>query len=528
MSSAASGNLQTLSPWHQKPVTVLGLSKSGAAVARYLQTRGAKVFLSESLPASPLNESLRNELESLGVEVEMGGHTARCYHHADLIITSPGIPPNGSILSELLLSGKTVWSEVELAYREAQPMRPAVGMVGITGTNGKSTTTTLIADIMQKAGLNAPPCGNIGLPILDILNDAQTSGEPLHALIAELSSFQLHFSPSLKAKVAVFTNLTPDHLDWHGSLESYQNDKLRLFVGEQSPDWCVVNAGDAFSEKIIAGTTGKVMAFALEERQVSAFPNRIYLDAQRQIQVVLEEDTDNKAQANTQAVLPKTLLPKTLLKVDELSIIGNHNFENVMASAATALILGLSIELVRSACMSFKGLEHRLERVPLEASDLEIPFYNDSKATNPESAISALRAFEKTPVILIAGGYDKMTPLEPLAGEIKRHTKGVVLIGNARHRFAEAFKQAGIENVHLIEPGEHALTTAITKAIDLSLAEAARQNGNALPVLFSPACASFDMFKNYEERGFAFKRAVQAVVGPAAQSKAFQQVLPKV
>lgn len=481
--------------WKDKPLTVLGLSRSGAAVARYVKRLGGNVFLSESLPASENNAPLRNELEGLGIKVEMGGHTAACYTHSDIVLTSPGIPPSGSILAELAVSGKTIWSEVELAYREAKQMSPAVPFIGITGTNGKSTTTTLVSDILQSTGLNAPACGNIGLPILNLLDEAQTKPRKLDYLVAELSSFQLHFSPTLTAKVAVFTNLTPDHLDWHGSLEGYEADKLKLFTGKQSPEWAVINASDPFSKRIIADTTAKILGFALDKKELEGYANKIYLN-QNDITVAFEGQAEY-----------------ALLNVKDLAIIGDHNYENVMAAAATALLLGLSKEQVKTACIAFEGLEHRLELVRLP--DSKIRFYNDSKATNPESSISALKAFKTEPVIFIAGGYDKMTPLEPLAAELKKHAKATVLLGNARKRFEEGFEKAGISNIHTVEPvadsSQPALAPAIEKAIELSL-ELSKKNGDKpYSILFSPACSSFDMFKNYEERGRAFKETVTSI-----------------
>ena len=460
-----------MTDWSGKPVTILGLSRSGAAVARYIQRRGGRCFLSEYSPASPANEALRTELETLGVEMETGGHSQRCFTHSDLIVVSPGIPPHSEIMEQLRLSGKEIISEVELAYRETD-----VPFVGITGTNGKSTTTTLISKVLGQAGFQAPACGNIGWPITSVLDQYNPDFIKADYLVAELSSFQLEFSPTLKAKVAVFTNFKPDHLDWHGSVDAYERAKLKLFTGAQSPEWCVLNANDAVSRKIAAQTTSKIVWFSTDAAQVAGYENKLYLDADGHFVL----DFAGNA-------------PKKLFSTRDLVIIGAHNHENVMAALAVGHVLGVPDEAMTQACTRFQGLEHRLEYVEtIEGSR----FYNDSKATNPDASLSALRAFPGQPVVLIAGGYDKMGPLEEFVADVKAHASHVVLMGNARDRFAAALQGGGF--------------TALTDAKDLTDAveKALHVAENGQPVLFSPACSSFDMFRNFEERGKAFKEAV--------------------
>jgi UDP-N-acetylmuramoylalanine--D-glutamate ligase len=454
--------------WNGKKLTALGLSRSGRAVARYVASRGGEVFLSETTPASPQNETLRQEVQALGVTLEMGGHSKQCFTHADLVVVSPGIPPSNEVIEQLRMSGKTVISEVEFAYRQA----PEVPIIGITGTNGKSTTTTLVSWILSQAGLKAPACGNIGLPITDVINE----GHPDY-LVAELSSFQLEFSPTLKTKVAIFTNFKPDHLDWHGSIEAYQEAKLKLFIGEQSPEWSVVLADDPVSQRIASRTQSKLLWFSRDQRLVEQYAHKAYLDDTQHVVIHLE----NQA-------------PVRLFSVDDLQLIGDHNYENVLASVCATYLLGIPVDVISKACLAFEGLEHRLER--LEAvGPKAVLFYNDSKATNTDAAISALRAFKSHKVILIAGGYDKMTPLDDFVTAVQANAKTVVLIGAAKDRFAQAFEAAGYHAVDFAED----LEAAVGKAYHLSTGE---------PVLFSPACASFDMFKNFEERGKAFKTSV--------------------
>jgi UDP-N-acetylmuramoylalanine--D-glutamate ligase len=463
--------MMTTNDWNGKKLTALGLSRSGRAVARYVATRGGQVFLSEFSPASPQNETMRKEVEAMGVTLEMGGHSKQCFTHADLVVVSPGIPPSNEVIEQLRMSGKTVISEVEFAYRQA----PEIPIIGITGTNGKSTTTTLVSWILSQAGLTAPACGNIGLPITDVINEQHPD-----YLVAELSSFQLEFSPTLKAKVAIFTNFKPDHLDWHGSIEAYQEAKLKLFIGEQSPEWSVVLADDPVSQRIGARTSGKVLWFSRDQRLVEGYDNKAYLDETQHVVIHME----NAA-------------PIRLFSVDSLHLIGDHNYENVLASVCATYVLGIDIAVITKACQQFEGLEHRLERVEA-LGPKGILFYNDSKATNTDAAISALRAFKGDKVILIAGGYDKMTPFDDLVTAVHANAKAVILIGAAKDRFAQAFEAAGYHAVEFAED----LDTAIRQAYHLSTGE---------PVLFSPACASFDMFKNFEERGKAFKASVAAL-----------------
>lgn len=451
-----------------KALTVLGLSRSGAAVARYGAKRGARVFLSETTPASPQNEALRTELIHLGVEVEMGGHSKACFTHADEVVVSPGIPPSSTAIEQLKLSGKTVISEVEFAYRQA----PDIPMVGITGTNGKSTTTTLVSWILSQAGFKAPACGNIGVPITDVIDAAKPD-----YLVAELSSFQLAFSPSLKAKVAIFTNFKPDHLDWHGSLEAYQAAKLKLFTLNQSPEWAVVLADDPVGQRIASLTQGKVLWFSRDQHLVAGYANKAYLDANQRMMIHLEGHE-----------------PQALWQVDALQLIGDHNYENMLAAASASYLLGLPTAQIISGCEQFAGLEHRLEKVPV-VTPKGVPFYNDSKATNTDAAVSALRAFKQDQVILIAGGYDKLTPLDDFITAVQANAKQVILIGAAKARFAQALEAAGYTSLTFVE----SLEEATHQAYQISTGEA---------ILFSPACSSFDMFKNFEERGAAFKRAV--------------------
>lgn len=458
--------------WTHTPVTILGLSKSGVAVARYLVSRGAQCFLSDVAPASAHNKPLRDELEALGVVVEMGGHSARCFSHADLVVVSPGIPPSSPVIRELTLSGKEIISEVELAARET-----TTPLVAITGTNGKTTTTTLISTILEAAGYKAPACGNIGTPVISLVDDKNDF------LVTELSSFQLAFSPTLKAKVALMMNFRPDHLDWHGSEDAYREAKFQLFVPPHTPEWSVLLADDPVCEQLGHSLQAPVLWFSRSFARVANLPNWISLDAEGMVMV--------KTEAMEQ---PQRLFP---ISVSQLP--GAHNQENVLAAAAACFVLGVSPQVLQQAVSQFQGVAHRLERVACVDG---VWVYNDSKATNPDATLSALCAFAPQKVVLIAGGRDKKTDLSEFVESVKCHAAHVVLIGEAADRFEAVLQAGGYPHVSRAQTLESAITVGLGAA------------SAQVPLLFSPACASFDMFKNFEDRGDSFKTLVCRLAQP--------------
>jgi UDP-N-acetylmuramoylalanine--D-glutamate ligase len=457
-----------------KNYTILGLSKTGISAAQYLQTQGAQCFLSESLPASPLNEAERQRLTAMGVVIEMGGHSRRCFTHADTVIISPGVPPSATLIKELTLSGKMLLSDVEIAWQDTQNTPQPVKWVGITGTNGKTTTTSLVSAILTKAGHYAPACGNIGLPFLTVLQERTPD-----TWVAELSSYQLDRTHNFKVTVGVFLNLTPDHLDWHGSLDAYQNAKLGFITGERSPEVLVYRAADPLASRLSEqNRSPRRYPFSLDPAEVQNAPYAVTLiDAKT---IVLKT--------------PQALIP--VLNIDELGIIGPHNIENVMASVATAHALDIPIPLVAEVCKAFTGVPHRLEYV---ATVNGCPVYNDSKATNPEATLSALNSFAADqPVVLLVGGKDKNGPLTDFVAKVNQQASAVVLFGQAADRFEQALQASGYSAIHQVND----LAELVAKGLALAV--------EGQPVVFSPACASFDMFKNFEDRGDQFKALVKS------------------
>jgi UDP-N-acetylmuramoylalanine--D-glutamate ligase len=450
-----------------KKVTILGLGRSGLATARYLVALGCVVTASES--NATIDPDKLSELASLGVKVEFGGHSDDAVKSADLIVVSPGIKPNSEVVLKAKKFRKEVISDLELVSRISD-----IPMIVVTGTNGKSTTTALISHMLTSAGKKAPACGNFGVPIFSVLADKPD------LLVVEASSYQLYYSPTLSPLVGVWLNLTPDHLDWHGSMEKYISAKQSMFKRQRADQYAVINHDDA----IVAGTkySGKVFPFSLKH---------IMLDF-KDIASIGEKGLLSYRFNNHE---------HELVAPSELKIIGKHNIDNALAAIAACAIVHLKPEQMKEGLRTFNALEHRLEFVDTIDG---ISFYNDSKATNPESSIVALGSFPLTRVVLIAGGRDKGTELAQFVYAIKQYASNVVLIGEAAERFREALAAAGFKNIHQAK--------SLEDAVDIGA------KLNAGPVVLSPACASFDMFKDYEDRGRVFKDIVRARLKKLAAS----------
>lgn len=441
--------------WYDKKVLILGLSKSGISAAKHLNKHGADVFITELREEKEEDSNIIKELKELGINVEMGGHSKEFIKDSYISITSPGIPPKSEIFKILKEENVSVISEVELAFKESS--KP---FIAITGTNGKTTTTALVSHILS-AQYNAPACGNIGNPPCSLID------ENIDYFVCEMSSYQIATSNSLKAQIACWLNFTPDHLDWHDGLENYFDAKAKLFKKPQEPAFAVFNGADKKLLEFSATVNSEVFLFAKEIED-----NCCYIK-------------------NNSIYFKRGGKEEKIIDIKDCPIIGEHNYQNIMCAVIVAKLVGLKNEKIKSAIMSFKAPEHRLEFVREYKG---ISFYNDSKATNPEAAIVAINSFKDTDVTLIAGGRDKNTDLKEFCEAIKEHIKTVILIGEAAQRFAKNLHENGFNNIIFEETFEE----AIDKAIEL----------NPEAVLLSPACASFDMFKSYEERGEVFKNYV--------------------
>ena len=435
-----------------KKVLVLGLSKSGISAAKYLNKAGADVYLTESREERPEDAEKIQELKNLGINVETGGHSDEFIKDSYIAVTSPGIPPHSDIMKRKKKKKIKVISEIELAYSQT-----GVPFIVITGTNGKTTTTALTAHILSSE-YKAEPCGNYGVPPCDLLD------KDLDFMVCECSSFQLEYSNSFQPQISVWTNFTPDHIDWHGGLENYFKAKAKIFKGPQAPQFSVLNAKDEKLFEFSKECGGTVFLFDGDIGKNCSYikDGAIYFK---------RDDKEER-----------------IIDLADCPLIGNHNYQNVMCAVIAAKIEGVSNEDIKKSIMSFKVPEHRLEKF---AQNDRTVFYNDSKATNPEASLVAINSFNGCDVVLIAGGRDKNTDLAEFCDAVKKHIKTVVLIGEAADRFDENLRENGFDNIIR----ENTMQSAIDKSIEL----------NPDVVLLSPACASFDMFSGYEERGRVFK-----------------------
>jgi UDP-N-acetylmuramoylalanine--D-glutamate ligase len=439
-----------------KRTLVVGLGKSGVASALFMKAHGARVTVSDTKSG----DELRNEIPVLldhGITVETGGHGERTFRGQDLIVVSPGVPVDAPPLVQARSLGETVIGEVELA---AQFLPGPI--VAITGSNGKTTTTTLTGEIMTAAGFPALVGGNIGTPAISLAERAK----PETIIVLEISSFQLETIQTFRPKIAVVLNVTPDHLDRHRTFEIYTDAKARIFENQQGSDFAVLNADDPTCVTMGKRTQAQVYWFSrLKEVEQGAWV--------RDGNIVFR---DSKSQ-------------REILQVSEIPLKGAHNLENVLAAVSASVLMGCSHEKIREAVHNFKAVEHRLEFV---ATIGGVDYYNDSKATNVDATIKALESFPAN-IHLILGGKDKGSDYTVLNDLIRQRVKRIYTIGAAAAKIESQVK--GAEVVHA-----ETLENAIRKA------HATAQSGDI--VLLAPACASFDQFKSYEHRGKLFKEIV--------------------
>lgn len=449
---------------NNKRVLVVGLGKSGVASALFLKKHGAQVTVSDTKSG----DELRNEIPVLldhGITVETGGHGDRTFRGQDLIVVSPGVPVDAPPLMQARALGESVIGEVELASQ----FLPGP-IVAITGSNGKTTTTTLTGEIMTAAGFPALVGGNIGTPAISLAERSKAGT----IIVLEISSFQLETVQTFRPKVAVVLNVTPDHLDRHRTFDVYVNAKARIFENQQGSDFAVLNADDPTCVAMASQTRARVFWFSRQkEVEQGAWVrdgNIVFRDGSSQ---------------------------REILQVSEIPLKGAHNLENVLAAVCAGVLMDCPPERIRHAVHDFKAVEHRLEFV---ASIRGVDYYNDSKATNVDATIKALESFPAN-IHLILGGKDKGSDYTVLNDLLRQRVKRVYTIGAAAAKIESQIvssKTGGPEAVHA-----ETLENAIRKA------NAAAQPGDV--VLLAPACASFDQFKNYEHRGQVFKDVVRTL-----------------
>lgn len=438
----------------KEKILVLGLSKSGIAVAKLAVSLGYDVYLTES--KLNVNEVQVQELKDLNIKVECGSHSDEFIDNASFVVTSPGIPPKSDIYRRIQEKNIQIISEIEFAYLNSD-----IPFISITGTNGKTTTTALVSHLLSQS-FDAPACGNIGVPpsaLVEKENDF---------LVCEVSSYQAQMTEKFRSFISCWTNFTPDHIDWHEGLENYFNAKAKIFLNKQAPQYAILNAKD---EKLLefSKQCEKSKVFLFDEEN---YPNSSFI---RGNSIWYKENG----------------VEENIINLKDCPLVGHHNYQNIMCAIICAKLCGMDSKDIKKGILSFKAPEHRLEKV----RELNgITFYNDSKATNPEASIVAIDSFNNLNVALILGGRDKNTDLTQMCKSINTHIKTVLLIGEATERFEENLKKNGFDNIIK----ENSLESAIDKSISI----------NPDVVLLSPACASFDMFKSYEHRGEVFKEYV--------------------
>ena len=443
--------------WIDKKVLILGLSKSGVSAARYLSEQGADCYITENKPLQDKDKELVSELNAEGIKVETGAHSDEFINDSYIAITSPGIPPKSEIFTRLKEKNIPVIGEVELAYLEAKSP-----FIAITGTNGKTTTTFLTSHILSSE-YNSPVCGNIGVPPTSLIK------EKPDYFVCEVSSFQLAAAPAFRPQIACFLTFTPDHIDWHGGLDKYFEAKISLFKDYKQPAYAVLSGVDEKIYNFAKSYTGEKFIYAKELEHNCCFikNNAIYFKRNEEEEII---------------------------KLSEIPLVGEHNYQNTMCAIVVAKLTGISNEHIRERIMSFKPVEHRIEYVVNIGNNA---FYNDSKATNPEASFVALKSFPGKKLTLIAGGRDKNTDLtEFCTNYINKYASDVILSGEAAQRFKENMEKNGFHNIIFAD--------SLEKAVDISLTL-----DNEI-VLLSPACASYDMFNSYEHRGEVFKNYVKS------------------
>ena len=452
-----------------KRVLVVGIGRSGIAAAHFLKSRVARVTISDSRPATTIAEL--NQLLDAGIMVETGSHGLLTFRRQDLIVVSPGVPLSVPELKQVRALGMRIVGELELGTQFLQGE-----ILAITGSNGKTTTTSLLGEILQRSGRPTLVGGNIGLPVVDMV-PASTPGT---ANVLEVSSFQLETIEAFHPHIALVLNITPDHLDRHGTFETYAAAKARITENQTGDDFLILNAEDKPTQMIAAQTKAQVFWFS-PSRQV------------KQGSFVYGETLFFRAAEGAQ--------PEPVLPIAEIPLAGAHNVENVLAAVCAARLAGVLPETIRAAVAAFRAVEHRLEFVREIAG---VRYFNDSKATNVDATAKAIAAFPRG-IHLILGGKDKDSDYTTLAPLVRERVQALLTIGSAA------------EKIRAQLTGTAPILSAGTLEQAVALAHEKAEPGDT--VLLAPACASFDQFENYEHRGRTFKELVAKLETSASRQE---------
>jgi len=442
----------------KKNILVIGLGKTGIASVRFLIGRGAKVFVTDEKPLTELEEAFL-KIGSPSENLEFCKYDPDILARIDMIVPSPGVPPSNLILAEAAKRQIPIVSEIELSYRFLKPP-----MIAITGTNGKTTTTTLIGNILEKEGKRAFVGGNIGDPLIGYIEGKQED----EFAVVEVSSFQLQWTHCFHPSVAILLNTTCDHVDYHGSFEAYRRAKEGIFKNQGASDLAILNADEPRSRDLSKNMLAKVQFFSTSTRVARG----MFLDGKTLIHCTTQDKREE-------------------YPLDMIKIPGLHNIENVMAAIMAARYCGCSRESIISAIREFKGIAHRIEFTDEKNG---VAFYDDSKGTNVGAVVRALETFSR-PIILLLGGRDKEGDFGTLSTLLSTKVKELVLFGEARDRIEGLI--GGI------------VKTAKARTLKEAIETAYRNSSSGDIILLSPGCASFDEFSNYKERGRVFKDVVK-------------------
>lgn len=444
-----------------KNVLILGLGISGVSTAKALDKLKANIIINDSKNKNELEQHIDN-LKNIDIDYRLG-HNNPNLKDIDLIIKSPGIKNSVPIIQDAIKDNIEVVTDIELGYRLFKNK-----FIAITGTNGKTTTTTLVGKIFKEANITAHITGNIGVGILwELVNSKEED-----YFIIEASSFQLENTYFFKPNISAIINFKPDHLDWHGNYMNYKNSKTKVIKNQDEKDFAILNYDDLEVRKLSDSTKSKVIYFSQKEKlSRGIFINCghiVYSDGIKSINII---------------------------KLDDIKIPGKHNVENIMTSIGICLAANIDINNIKNSISNFQGVSHRLEFV----DEIDgVKYYNDSKATNVDASIQAINAIKRN-IVLIAGGYNKDSSYEELIKVSKGKIDNLILLGQTANEIKKVAEKYDIENIHMVNN----MKEAVYKAYNLS-------NSNST-VLLSPACASWDMYNNYEERGDEFKNMVKSI-----------------
>jgi UDP-N-acetylmuramoylalanine--D-glutamate ligase len=458
-----------MSKFKGKRVLVVGFGVSGVSVARFMSDQGAKVTVTDTKQRSELQASVQ-ACSDLKIEYELGKHNSKTFTSSELIVVSPGVPLDMKPLQEAREAQVQIMGDVDLAA-----MHMEIPLIAITGTNGKTTTTTLVGEMYKNAQKPAFVAGNIGKPICDYMNESIRA----EAVVAELSSFQLDLTQRLVPAVAVFTNIEEDHLDRYGTMDRYILAKKRLLQLCDKNSFVVLNYDNPLLRSFSHETPGKLLWFTKQDpiKVGGAFA---------------ESFVGCYYRRSNRSIVAKIFGKEEIFDVSKFKVPGEHNKENLMAAICAARAMGIPHSAIQTTIDQFRGVPHRLEFVRKKDG---VFFFNDSKSTNVHSVLQALAAFPQNPLILIAGGKDKNSDFAPLVPYVQERVKILILLGEAKEKINRAI--GDYSETYMVGTFEEAVLLAYQKS----------RSGDI--ILLSPGCASYDMFRNFEERGAYFTKLVQ-------------------